>query len=100
MNSKSSWLLACALVVTLAAVSLAKDKQDDAKDREHATKCLGMAKLSAVEAIQTAMKKVPNGKAVQVDLYMENDRPLFLVEIVDSNGKHMELNVDAISGLG
>jgi uncharacterized membrane protein YkoI len=99
MNSKSSWLLACALLVTLAAVSLAKDKQDDAKDREHAMKSLGMAKLSAVEAIQTGMKKVPNGKAVQVGLHMENDRPLFLVEIVDSNGKHMELNIDAISGM-
>ena len=58
------------LVVTLATVSLAKDKQDDAKDREQATKCLGMAKLSAVEAIQTAMKKVPNGKAVQIGLHM------------------------------
>ena len=45
------------------------------------------------------MKKVPNGKAVQIGLHMESDRPLFLVEIVDSNGKHMELNIDTISDL-
>ena len=99
MNQKIIGLLGVALLISLATVSVAKEKKNAANERDNAKHGLDMAKISLVDAIQPALRKVPGGKAVQADLKNENGQPGFEIEIVDTKGKHLELNVDAMNGM-
>lgn len=109
MKQQLKWIPITFVLLGFAAVSSAKDAKDTQDDKEtknkgrmehceEAKQGLKLAKLSAKEAIDAAMKKVPGGKAVQVDLKVEKDKPQFEVEIVDTNRKHMEVKVDGVSG--
>ncbi len=70
---------------------------DEAKEDAHARANLPKAKITLAEAVEIAMKKVPDGKAVEAGLEMKADHLEFLVEIVTGK-RHNEVEIDAVSG--
>ena len=98
MKRTSIVVMASSLALSLSGVSMAKDKEDAASEIANAKKGLAAAKISLVDAIHSAMKKVPGGKVVQAELEVENGEAEFEVEIVAADGKHMEIDVDAVTG--
>lgn len=71
--------------------------EDEAKEHANAKIALGKAKLTMEQAVAAALKRLPDGKAVEAELELEGDEVVFEVEIV-TGGKHMEVKLDAISG--
>jgi uncharacterized membrane protein YkoI len=88
--------LACGVLV---AAARAKDKDDEASEHAAAKKGLAKAKITLSEAVQAALKKVPGGKAVQAEMEVEGDKVEFAVEVIAPNGKHMETEVNAVTGV-
>ncbi|HVC99095.1 MAG TPA: PepSY domain-containing protein [Pirellulales bacterium] len=70
---------------------------DEAKEDAHARANLPKAKITLAEAVEIAMKKVPDGKAVEAELEMKADHLQFVVEIVTGK-RHHEVEIDAVSG--
>lgn len=89
-------ILVCGI---LAAAASAKDKDDEAREHATAKNGLAKAKITLSDAVQAALKKVPGGKAVQAEMEIERDKVEFAVEVIAPNGKHMETEVDAITGV-
>ena len=71
--------------------------EDEAKEHANAKIALGKAKLTMEQAVAAALKRLPDGKAVEAELELEGDDVVFEVEVV-TGGKHMEVKLDAISG--
>lgn len=70
-------------------------EQCEIKEKVHVA---GEAKVSADQAIQTALQKVP-GTVVEAELEEEKDhKVIWEVEIVTADGKLMEVEIDANSG--
>jgi len=69
--------------------------QCEIKEKVHVA---GEAKVSADQAIQAALQKVP-GTVVEVELEEEKDhKVMWEVEIVTADGKLMEVEIDAKTG--
>ncbi len=69
--------------------------QCEVKEKVHVA---GEAQVSADQAIQTALQKVP-GTVVEAELEEEKDhRAIWEVEIVTAEGKLMEVEIDAKTG--
>ncbi len=69
-------------------------QQCEIQQKVHAA---GEAKISADQAIQTALGKV-DGTVVEAELEEEDDKAIWEVEIVTADGKLMEVEIDATSG--
>ncbi|MDT7042881.1 PepSY domain-containing protein [Candidatus Nitronereus thalassa] len=70
-------------------------EQCEIKEKVHVA---GEAKVSADQAIQTALQKVP-GTVVEAELEEEKDhKVIWEVEIVTTDGKLMEVEIDANTG--
>lgn len=86
---------AVALGCSLAAAVWAGE--DEQQEFERAKAGLERAKLTLAEAVEAALKKVPDGKAVEAEIETDAAGPAFEVEVV-SGMKHLEVKVDAGSG--
>jgi len=82
------------VVLTLSAWGYA---DDDAKEQMYALKAQSVVKISMIQAIETAMKAVPGGKAFEAELEMEKGKPVYEVELL-ADGKFMEVEIDAVTG--
>ena len=91
----SSLVIAAFVAPLLAAFAWAAG--DEAKENAHVRANLPKAKITLAEAVEIAMKKVPDGKAVEAELEMKADHLEFLVEIVTGK-RHHEVEIDAVSG--
>jgi uncharacterized membrane protein YkoI len=70
---------------------------DEGKEHAQARANLPKAKITLAEAVEIAMKKVPDGKAVEAVLQMHDNRLQFEVEIVTGK-RHQEVEIDAMTG--
>ncbi len=50
------------------------------------------------EAVRSAVKAVPGGKAVEAELWKEDGRTVYEVEVIDANKKTQKVYVDAQTG--
>jgi len=85
---------------TIAIVSLllaAGVHKHDAQEHADAKTAIGKAHCSLSEAVTTALKELPDGKAVQAELLLEGADAVYEVEIV-TGGSHMMVALDAANG--
>ena len=75
----------------------AETKEDETKEHANAKKAVVKAKITLREAVEIALKKIPNGKAVEAELETEDDGIEYEVEII-AEGKHMKVEIDPTTG--
>jgi uncharacterized membrane protein YkoI len=86
---------AVALVCSFAVV--ARSAETGKERYERAKPALEKAKLTLEQGVEAAMKKVPEGKAVEAETKLEQGRAIFEVEMV-SGTEHREVRIDAATG--
>lgn len=86
---------AVALVCSLAAAARSAETLDELYKR--ARPALEQAKLTLEEGVEAALKKVPEGKAVEAMLEMEQGRAVVEIEMV-SGTEHRYVEIDAATG--
>ena len=91
----TAWLLG-ALVITSVSVA-ATPEEEDAAARAKVVANLGKATVSLSSAVQTALTKLPGGRAVEALFEVDGDKLEFYVEVI-VNGKHHDVSIDAKSG--
>jgi uncharacterized membrane protein YkoI len=84
-------LLALCLVVGSSTVAFSDDKEG------HITDLVKDAKVTADQAIKTAMEKVP-GTVVEAELEKKHGKTVWEVEILGADGKVTEVHIDAATG--
>lgn len=91
--------LAVAATVALACslAAAARAGEGEQQEFERAKAGLERAKLTLAEAVEAALKKVPDGKAVEAEIETDATGAAFEVEVV-SGTKHLDVKVDAVSG--
>ncbi len=92
-------LLRALLPLGLCLLAASAQAADDAEAAVHASvkKHLPKAKLTLEEAIDLALKKHPDGQAVEAGFEVEAGDYDYIIEI-SSGGKSYEVEVDAVSG--
>lgn len=91
--------LAVAATVALACslAAAARAGEDEQQEFERAKAGLERARLTLAEAVEAALKRVPDGKAVEAEIETDATGAAFEVEVV-SGTKHLDVKVDAVSG--
>lgn len=84
-------LLAMCLVVGSSTVVWSDDKEGNIAD------LVKDAKVTAEQAIKTAMEKVP-GTVVEAELEKKHGKTVWEVEILGADGKVTEVHIDAATG--
>ena len=84
-------LLMISLVVGSSTVALSDDKEGNVAD------LVKDAKVTAEQAIKTAMEKVP-GTVVEAELEKKHGKTVWEVEIFGADGKVTEVHIDAANG--
>jgi uncharacterized membrane protein YkoI len=84
-------LLAISLIVGMSTVAMSDDKEGNIAD------LVKDAKVTAEQAIKTAMEKVP-GTVVEVELEKKHAKTVWEVEILGADGKVTEVHIDAAEG--
>lgn len=84
-------LLALCLVVGSSTVAWSDDKEGNIAD------LVKEAKVTADQAIKTAMEKVP-GTVVEAELEKKHGKTVWEVEILGADGKVTEVHIDAATG--
>lgn len=83
----------------LSAVSFAATpEEDDAKIRAGIKANLGKATITLLDALKTAVTKVPGSQAVEAGFEVDKDQLFFYVEVILGN-KHQDVVIDAKSGM-
>ncbi len=59
---------------------------------------IATAKITMEEALRSAVKAVPGGKAVEAEIGKEDGRTVYEVELIDANKKTQKVYVDAQTG--
>ena len=85
-------LLAIGLVVGSSTVAWSDDKEGNIAD------LVKDAKVTAEQAIKTAMEKVP-GTVVEAELEKKHGKTVWEVEILGDDGKVTEVHIDAATGM-
>jgi uncharacterized membrane protein YkoI len=90
-------LLASAGLITVAGLAWAGSQHDAPND---AVTDLAKAKVSLVQAVQTAQAQAPAqpAQATQAELDSEHGSLAYRVEVVDAKQQALDVRVDAISG--
>jgi uncharacterized membrane protein YkoI len=92
-------LATCLLAAQARAIDL--ENEEEAKEHENARQYLAKAKITLADAITRALKKYPNGAAVEAGFDVLESKTGkefdFIVEIADG-GHHHEVEIDAITG--
>lgn len=86
---------AVALVCSLAAAARSAETLEETYER--AKPAFEKAKLTLEEGVEAALKKVPEGKAVEAMFELEQGRAILEVELV-SGTEHREVKIDAATG--
>jgi uncharacterized membrane protein YkoI len=73
------------------------EHENEGKLHENARKHFSKAKLTLEQAIELALKKYPDGRAIEAGFDVEEDDYDFYVEVA-SGGRHHEVEIDAITG--
>jgi uncharacterized membrane protein YkoI len=84
-------LLAFSLLVGSSTVAWSDDKEG------HIADLVKDAKVTAEQAIKTAMDKVP-GTVVEAELEKKHGKTVWEVEILGADGKVTEVHIDAANG--
>jgi uncharacterized membrane protein YkoI len=84
-------LLALCLVFGSSTIALSDDKEG------HIADLVKEAKVTADQAIKTAMEKVP-GTVVEAELEKKHGKTVWEVEIFGADGKITEVHIDAAMG--
>ena len=84
-------LLAISLIVGMSTVAMSDDKEGNIAD------LVKDAKVTAEQAIKTAMDKVP-GTVVEAELEKKHGKTVWEVEILGADGKVTEVHIDAAEG--
>ena len=84
-------LLAISLIVGMSTVAMSDDKEGNIAD------LVKDAKVTAEQAIKTAMEKVP-GTVVEAELEKKHGKTVWEVEILGADGKVTEVHIDAAEG--
>ncbi|HEX6531771.1 MAG TPA: PepSY domain-containing protein [Nitrospira sp.] len=84
-------LLALSLFLGFGTAALSDDKEG------HIGDLVKDAKITAEQAIKTAMEKVP-GTVVEVELEKKHGKTVWEVEILGADGKVTEVHIDAAAG--
>jgi uncharacterized membrane protein YkoI len=84
-------LLAISLIVGVNTVAMSDDKEGKIAD------LVKDAKVTAEQAIKTAMEKVP-GTVVEAELEKKHGKTVWEVEILGADGKVTEVHIDAAEG--
>ena len=84
-------LLALCVVIGSSTVALSDDKEGNVAD------LVKDAKVTADQAIKTAMEKVP-GTVVEAELEKKHGKTVWEVEILGADGKVTEVHIDAANG--
>ena len=84
-------LLAISLIVGFSTVAMSDDKEGKIAD------LVKDAKVTAEQAIKTAMEKVP-GTVVEAELEKKHGKTVWEVEILGADGKVTEVHIDAAEG--
>ena len=84
-------LLALCLVMSLSTIAFSDDKEG------HIADLVKDAKVTADQAIKTAMEKVP-GTVVEAELEKKHGKTVWEVEILGADGKVTEVHIDAATG--
>lgn len=71
--------------------------EEDAELQELAKKQLSKAVISLADAVRIALRRVPDSRAVEAELYLDDDELDFVVEVI-AGGKHREVTVNAKTG--
>lgn len=93
---KSAIIALVSMALGLCAAPARAD-EDEAQEHADARLALDQAKLSLEQAIETALKELPEGKAVEAELELEEGAAVYEVEIL-AGGKHMMVAIDATDG--
>ena len=84
-------LLALSLMLGSSTAAWSDDKEGNIAD------LVKEAKVTAEQAIKTAMEKVP-GTVVEAELEKKHGKTVWEVEILGADGKVTEVHIDAASG--
>jgi uncharacterized membrane protein YkoI len=84
-------LLVIGFVVGISTAALSDDKEGKVAD------LVKDAKVTAEQAIKTAMEKVP-GTVVEAELEKKHGKTVWEVEILGADGKVTEVHIDAADG--
>lgn len=95
--TRLSILFAAALLATQLPAAEDVEHEDQAMMIANAKKHLAKAKLTLEDAITLALKKYPDGHAVEAGFEVEDDDYDYVVEIA-SGGRHHEVEIDALTG--
>jgi uncharacterized membrane protein YkoI len=84
-------LLAISLIVGVSTVAMSDEKEGKITD------LVKDAKVTAEQAIKTAMEKVP-GTVVEAELEKKHGKTVWEVEVLGADGKVTEVHIDAAEG--
>lgn len=73
-----------------------KEEQEEAKEKAAAAKALPLAKVSLMEAVETAISETKGGKCYKAELKPEGGQPRYEMQVVAGN-KCVEVVVDGIT---
>lgn len=94
---KYRYLALVTVMATTFSLAAAASGDDARQEYARAKAGLAKAKLTLVEAVEAALKKVPKGKAVEAGLEHGEDQTVFVIEVV-SGKKHLEVEIDSATG--
>lgn len=93
----SSNLIVFVFSAALAAISSSFAVAEAGPGETEELKALDAAKITLQDAANAAVGKVA-GKVSSVQIFDDNGKPVFHVEVVTSDGRQQDLAVDAVSG--
>ena len=97
MRGQTLGIAAVGLAGLLAASAALGDDKEDARFRAGAKKGLASATITLKEAVQLALRKIPNSREVEAELEVDGDDIDYYVEVI-AGGKHQVVEIDAVAG--
>jgi len=85
------------LVAFCAVPALLWAAEDPAKAREAGKNALGKTKVAMSAALETAQKEAKDGKAIECELELQGDKPVFEVAFMTGD-KRTEVFIDGVTG--
>lgn len=96
MSSRLGWLVLIGLVAVVAAAGTAWAA--DPEQEVPTDQVVAEARITMVQAIDVATSKVEGGKAYSAELVMNDDGEPEYEVLLSADGRHVEVDVDAVNG--
>lgn len=86
------------LMIVLAGVGTATALASDRRDHDRARAAVAAGQRMPLSEILRQIEARFGGRVLEIELEHEDDGPVYEIELLDDNGRVLELDVDAATG--